>query len=148
MDTRAGDDWPGLADPLPHHPSHIRLCVHFGGSAEAALGCRVAIPDEPDRELGLHADSVQAEEFGFGGGGYCDRVGDNSLDDGSYLEIPPVGGASSGAVFGVGVDRYGAATEYHLVESVRGGKVMLGICATRFVIIWAKTIRCNSSTST
>jgi predicted ThiF/HesA family dinucleotide-utilizing enzyme len=32
-----------------------------------------------------------------------------------------VGGASSGAVFGVGVDRYGAATEYYLVESVRGG---------------------------
>ena len=75
-------------------------------------------------------------------------MGDNSLDDGSYLEIPPVGGASSGAVFGVGVDRYGPATEYHLVESVRGGKVMLGICATRFMIFWAKTIRCNSSTST
>ena len=116
LDASPGDHRADLADSLPDHNRVVRLRVRAGDQKEGAVVGGFAVRHQSRGECDLHANSIWNAELAIGCGGHSDRLDNDHLDDGRHLETLSMGRPGSGAVFCLGFDSDGAATEHDLDE--------------------------------
>lgn len=127
LDAIALDHRADLADSLPDHHSHLRFRVRAGDPAQGAVDGFPAIRYQPRGEPLVYADLCRTEEHALGGGGCRDHVVYARLVHDCCLAALSLGGNRPGAIFHVGINRHGAASE-HCGDELGEALIRLGLC--------------------
>ena len=86
MDTRAINNRPYLADPLPDYPGDVCIRLRASRQEETALAGRPTLCHQPGRKPDIHSHSIRHAELVTGSARYSGRLGDHYLDDTRDLE--------------------------------------------------------------